>query len=310
MISRRELLAAGAALAGASLVRAASPLANLEASEQLINLRFVHLTDLHIQPELGAFDGVKQCVAKVLSLKKRPSFILIGGDAVMDVCATDATRAELQFKLLAEALKPLEMPIYWTVGNHDVYGWDAKSPIDATDPKYGKKLWEEKVKQDRSYSSFEVAGRKFIILDSIQSRGGRAWGAEIDDEQLNWLKKELDANPTQPTVIVTHVPLFTIFNQYAMGSTLPSSDRLVVRNSKEVFQCFKPNQVKLVLQGHTHVVEDCTYLGTHFMTGGAVSGDWWKGPRLGVHPEGFTVVDFAGEKVSTEYVPYGWKARS
>ena len=72
----------------------------------------------------------------------------------------------------------------------------------------------------------------------------------------------------------------------------------------------RTRSVKLVLQGHTHVVESIEYLGTRFFTAGAVSGDWWKGWRLGVHPEGFTVLDFSKDDVAVKYVPYGWKARA
>jgi len=64
------------------------------------------------------------------------------------------------------------------------------------------------------------------------------------------------------------------------------------------------------LQGHTHVVEECTYMGTQYITGGAVCGDWWKGKRLGRHPEGFGVVTVQNDSLTYRYVPYGWSVRT
>jgi hypothetical protein len=48
---------------------------------------------------------------------------------------------------------------------------------------------------------------------------------------------------------------------------------------------------------------------TRYITAGSICGDWWRGPRLGVHPEGFLVCDLDDEDMTTKYVPYGWRAR-
>jgi hypothetical protein len=84
---------------------------------------------------------------------------------------------------------------------------------------------------------------------------------------------------------------------------------MVVGNGRTFKEMIERHNVKAVLQGHTHVVEECIYRGVHYITGGAICGDWWKGPRLGVHPEGFVVATVAGDDLTWRYVPYGWKAR-
>jgi predicted phosphodiesterase len=84
---------------------------------------------------------------------------------------------------------------------------------------------------------------------------------------------------------------------------------MIVRNGKEVRDLFKDYAVKAVLQGHTHVTENCFYAGTQYITSGAVCGSWWQGPRLGVDPEGFSVCDVNGDRLSWQYVSYGWKVR-
>ena len=83
---------------------------------------------------------------------------------------------------------------------------------------------------------------------------------------------------------------------------------MIVRNGKEVRELFLGHNVRLVLQGHTHTVEESVYAGTRYITGGSICGDWWRGPRLGIHPEGLVVADLEGAEMRWKYVPYGWTA--
>ena len=43
------------------------------------------------------------------------------------------------------------------------------------------------------------------------------------------------------------------------------------------------------------------------ITGGAVSGNWWKGTRLGT-VEGYTVVSVHNGKLTTRYETYGFQS--
>ena len=168
--------------------------------------RFVHLTDLHIQPELGATEGVAKAVQKVLSLEPRPNFIITGGDHIMDGLDVTRERADLQFKLLKEALKPLEMPIYHTVGNHDIFGWARKDGNSPKEHGYGKQLFQEKVSAGRTYRSFDFGDWHFILLDSIQPVSPHGWNAEIDEDQLTWLQQDLSqTGKKRPKIGRAHV---------------------------------------------------------------------------------------------------------
>ena len=305
-ISRRSLITGVASLA---LSHRSLGSSRLEPAKPRSSFRFIHFTDLHIQPELGAVDGVALAVSKIQTLRPRPDFILTGGDHVMDALRVSRPRADLQFKLFAEALRPLEMPTYSTVGNHDIYGWSDHSPALAQDPLYGKRMFEEHIAKAPIYRSFDFGGWHFIILDSIQSRG-KGWYGAINDSQLTWLKDDLSKAGSAPKVVMTHVPVLTLAPQYIDGTTKAPNDGFILANGKDVKELIQGKNVKVVLQGHTHVVEDCDYLGTRYVTGGAVCGDWWKGYRLGVHPEGFMVYDVKGSHITNEYVTYGWKARS
>ena len=93
------------------------------------------------------------------------------------------------------------------------------------------------------------------------------------------------------------------------GSTAANDSGLVVVNSKEVLDLFKGYNLKLVLQGHLHTVEDIYIDGIHFITAGAVSARWWTGPNMGFE-EGFMLINVKGEDFDWKYVDYGWEVNN
>lgn len=273
--------------------------------------RFVHLTDVHVQPELGAFHAWTKVVQKILTLRPRPAFVTTGGDAVMDALAVSRQRATALYRLFREGTDALRTPVYHAFGNHDAYAWARNDPVLQAVPGYGKEMFKRLLGQPHTYFSFNYAHWHFIILDSIRHIPPFDWVAEIDEQQMEWLSRDLArAGKWRPVAMITHVPLFTIFTQYNSGATAVPSDKMIVRNAKEIRDIFKDYNIKAVLQGHTHVVEECVYTGTRYISCGAISGEWWRGPRLGVHPEGFVVLDIEGDNLRWEYVSYGWQAQS
>jgi hypothetical protein len=128
----------------------------------------------------------------------------------------------------------------------------------------------------------------------------------IDDDQIAWIKEELNkTDPATPIVISTHIPFITANTQKYVGSTVASDSSTVVYNSKYVLELFNGHNLKLVLQGHLHTLEDIYIDGIHFITGGAVSAGWWKGPNRGVE-EGFLYLKFNKDSFTWRYVDYSW----
>ncbi|MBC8134782.1 MAG: metallophosphoesterase [Fibrella sp.] len=306
-ITRRDLIFGGVSLAttGSTL------LTTLDADgAEPQKFSFVHITDTHIQPELGAAEGVKKAFDAIRALKEKPAFALIGGDIVMDVALVDRPRSDLLYDLWNKAAAELSLPLYYTVGNHDVYAIGGKTPVAADDPEFGKGMWQKRTGVKNRYDTFDFGGWRFVTLDSVGVAAGGKWWGEIDPEQIRWLDDLLrKTGKEQPVVFLTHIPVLTMFGLYTEGTTQALTEQTIVRNGKEFAELIRPYNVKAVFQGHTHVVEACDYLGTRYITGGAVCGEWWKGPRLGVHPEGFTVATVDGKTISHRYVPYGWQAR-
>ena len=264
---------------------------------------FAFLTDIHVQPESRATEGFKAAIAKVNELK--PDFVITGGDLIMDALAQTFGRADSLYNLYVETSRGFNMPVHNTIGNHEVFGYYEESGVDATHPLYGDKMFEDKL--GRRYYVFEFNGWRFYILDSIDEWEEGGYYGYIDQEQVAWLKKDLvGVDPETPIVISVHIPLLTVQTQIHEGSTAPNSMGSVITNSREVLELFTGHNLRLVLQGHLHAYEDIYVNGIHFITGGAVSGKWWSGPRFGME-EGFLMVNVSGDEIKSEYIDYGWQ---
>lgn len=265
---------------------------------------FIHFTDLHIQPELHAADGVAKCVARMNAQK--PDFAICGGDLVFDAAEVAYPRAKQVFDLYEETLKPFHSKVYAVPGNHDVFGISSKSGIAPTDPHYGKRIFEDRI--GPLFSSFDHKGWHFVLLDSIApGKNGRDFVGGIDAAQLEWLRADLKRmKPGTPLVVATHVPLVSGVLQL-VADPWKTAETYMVGNSREVLEILWPYQPKVVLQGHTHIRETVTYNGCRFITSGAVCGNWWKGAREG-HPEGFAVLTVRGDQIDWRYETYGFVA--
>lgn len=266
---------------------------------------FVFFTDTHIEPELDAGHGCDMCFRKIAGLQA--DFAIMGGDHVYDAQGVDGRRAKQVFDLYKKTQQVLQMPLYHTIGNHDVFGILTNSGVAPNDPAYGKKMYEDRI--GHTYYSFDRNGWHFVVLDSIQPTEDRLWEARVDEKQLAWLKDDLGrVGPKVPVMGVIHVPLVTAFATYAAEVVTESKyNTLTVANAPEVLAAFEGHNVVAVLQGHTHVNEIVDHKGTRYITSGAVCGNWWHGPRMGF-PEGFTVVSVRDGKVSTRYETYGFQS--
>ena len=221
----------------------------------------------------------------------------------MDALGQRFGKADSLYNLYMKTASEINAPVYCTMGNHDIFGIYKKYGTDTSHPEYGEKMFENRL--GKSYYSFDHKGWKFIILNSVEEKDNRYIGL-VDPDQLEWIRSELENTDKQtPIVISTHLPLITAFTQVYSGSTTPNGESLVITNSKEVLDLFDGYNLKLVLQGHLHILEDIYIFGTHFITGGAISAGWWKGPYETTE-EGFIKIDVEGDNFRWEYIDYGW----
>jgi 3',5'-cyclic-AMP phosphodiesterase len=94
------------------------------------------------------------------------------------------------------------------------------------------------------------------------------------------------------------------------GSNLEVGSSLIARNTKALLDIVHGTgaNLRLVLAGHLHHQEQIIVDGIEFLNGGAICGNWWKGPQAGC-PEGFNVIDLKPDGTySIQYLTYGWQA--
>jgi 3',5'-cyclic AMP phosphodiesterase CpdA len=263
------------------------------------------LTDMHVNGELGAAAGFAKAVRSAFDRPQPPEVLVTGGDLVMDILATGAAEADAQYALFDAQLASVKVPMHHTMGNHDMLGVYADSGLDPSHPKYGKQYFVERLKRDHAYSSFDHEDWHFVILDSLGIRE-REYIGWVDEEQRAWLEDDL-ATAAKPTVVFTHVPLWSNLIEMKRGIEEPIPPGLSIVNAHEVAPILQQHDVRLVLAGHLHINETFVYKGIEYSNVGAVSGNWWKGPREGFE-EGYARLEFRGDQVSWEYVDYGWDA--
>lgn len=312
-MSRRTLLRTGAAGAALALITPAGMARPAPSRARRRGLRVAHLTDLHIQPELRADEGVTACLRHLRSLPEPPDLVLLGGDLIMDGFAEDEGRTRLQWDLYTKVLRDeCPFPVEPCLGNHDIWGWNkSRSRTTGDEPGWGKKWAMDVLGLDRTYRSFDRGGWHFVVLDSVQPEGNGYTG-RIDNEQFEWLHADLAAVPAgRPTLVLTHIPILTATvvlgdpKRETRVREVPSA--LLMEDSRSLRDLFARHPtVRLALSGHMHRIDRVDFRGVTYLCNGAVSGNWWKGPYHECN-EGYAVLDLYDDGTfDHRYERYGW----
>jgi 3',5'-cyclic-AMP phosphodiesterase len=281
-------------------------------------LRVVHMTDMHIQPERAADQGVAACFRHIHAMKDKPDLILTGGDTIMDSFDEGFDRTKALWDLWTRTAKDENpIPMLSAVGNHDIWGWNkSKSKTKGDEKGWGKAWVCDIFARDKPYASLDQGGWHMIALDSTQPDRNDPNGYEafLDEAQFDWLSRDLAANKDKPTLILSHIPILsaTVFDGIKPNAkgNLEVSGGLMHTDFAKLNDLFLKNtQVKACVSGHMHLVDKVTFNGVTHYCNGAVSGGWWKGDHKTCKP-GYAVMDLMTDgSVTREYVTYGWDAR-
>ena len=281
------------------------------------SMRIAHLTDVHVQPERGADQGMIACLRHVQGHADRPELILTGGDSIMDSFESDDARTKLQWNIWHKNFQDeCSLKVQSAIGNHDIWGWNKKrSKTTGEEANYGKKRAIEMLRLDERYYAFDRNGWRFIVLDSTQPDGGEGYRAFLDDEQLDWLTRQLQATSDgTPVLVLSHIPIISasaiLWSKKDSRGDFTISGSLVHQDGIKIKDLFsKHKNVKLCLSGHLHHVDRVDYNGVTYLCNGAVSGNWWKGRHKDCD-EGYAIIDlFDDGSFAHQYVRYDWKAR-
>jgi Icc protein len=318
-ISRRDFISRTALFAGGAAAGLRIAGANASDPPATDPLRFVFATDSHLMvgDGLRSDEGLIAALTSIESIKPKPDFILFGGDLTHESPKLDFPAAE---QLIDRFLKiwrdQTGLQTYFTFGNHDLVGTQ-NAFVDRADPRFGKGLFKLRLSLDRDYYTFRKAGWRIIVFDNVAPNPDGSYIGGYPDEQLAFLRTELSTDPGTPTILVGHLPSVSVLAQLGVnGQTtyremaIETPASLVARNTAQLHRVLTDTNanVKAVFAGHLHHLEQIQVDGISYVNGGAVCGNWWKGPQNGC-PEGFLLVDLSKDgNVATSYQSYGWKA--
>ena len=260
--------------------------------QQSADFTFVYYTDLHIGEGVLGAERLAETLTEIASLQPIPRFCIDGGDITLQGHCGE------RYKSILERCPLL---VHHSMGNHEHL-------VDRADPKSAyRDLFGP------TYYSFNHGGSHFLILDAMKvdlsARGWRNVVGEMSSPELKWLAAYLaHVGPDTPIVLVSHIPLWTTFDE-RRGVGRYGEPAWLVMNYQAVLQALRPYNVQLVLQGHLHENEHHWENGIHFVTTGSVCGSWWD--RAGETlcpdgaPRGYRIIRVAGNQVSSTYKPAG-----
>ena len=260
-------------------------------------LTFAYLTDVHLNKDNAGNgnEGLKKALQAAVD--NGAEFVMFGGDnADTDRLGDAETTADTLHARFKRIVEEAGLPAYYTIGNHDRYYLS-----DGKEDKLGFALFERHYGPTRR--SFTQKGVHFVILNSLYPQGEEA-PYTVGEEQLAWLKADLDTVGRETPVIVSlHVPMLSLYYPVVEGS-MKAWD--MIADTKQVVDVLKGHNTQLVLQGHQHIYEQIQERNLWFVTAGAVSANWWQGSFLTTE-EGILLVRVdENNRVTWEYVDYGW----
>ena len=235
-------------------------------------------------------DDVKSLLQEFYS--EIPSYGLVAGDVLGYI-----KDANLLYPSIKQLVADIGIPFFYVPGNHDL---DFKSSTND--------LSKSAYKRDfgPNYYSFNRGKVHYVMLDDnyfIPNTG--KYKGFIDENQMNWLKQDLETIPKGSTVMVTmHIP--THSPEARRGEFEKELEHRVLQNREELYSLLKPFNVH-IFSGHEHYLENYEIsenIFEHVHT--TLSGLFWMAPwSWDGSPRGYTVYEIDGENVKWYFKSIG-----
>ena len=196
---------------------------------------FVQLSDTHwgfegpaINPD--AQGTLKKAVAAVNGLPRQPDFVMFTGDLTHTTDDPKERRKRLaEFKEIVAALKVKD--VRFMPGEHDASLDNGKAFKEFFGP---------------THYTFDHKGVHLIVVDNVSDPT-----AAIGEEQLQWLRADLEKQPKDARIVVfTHRPLFDLYPQWDWAT----------RDGDRAIALLQTHDNVTVFYGHIHQEN-------HFTTG-------------------------------------------
>lgn len=228
-----------------------------------LNFKFAVVSDLHIALPHTIWDApnrfhlvevgipaFEQILAQLIA--DQPDFLLLPGDLVQH-----GERENHQW--LAERLARLPFPVYVVPGNHDVVRQPGTS---ANDSGAGQIALADfpKIYQQFGYSDGQqlyyqqeiLPGVHLIGLNSnaFDAAGEQIGTGLIDDQQLNWLDRQLAALTGQFVMVMVH---HNVLEHLPGQSKSKLGQRYMIKNAPALVSRLQAAKVPVAFTGHLHV---------------------------------------------------------
>lgn len=204
-------------------------------------MKFVILADIHLGPEEfwhGALRRINNdaklylanFVVEINNIK--PDFVIVLGDLIKD---DNLKNDKENVACVMDLLSKLKCPVYYVAGNHDLRNI---SEFELT----------ELFKQDKLYYSFNYENTHFIVLFSRVIVNKESL---VDEQQLEWLKQDLENSKYKSIVFIHH----GLADQNLTGNPWFENkpEYALIRNRKKVRDILeKSNKVIAVFNSHLH----------------------------------------------------------
>ena len=193
---------------------------------------FLQISDSHVgfnkPANPDALGTLREAVARVKGLSRKPSFIIHTGDI------THLSKPA-EFDNAGALIGEIGSDVHYVPGEHDFLdGNQGKAYLD----RYGKGT------KGAGWYSFDDQGVHFIGLVNVHDLKAGGLG-RLGPEQLTWLADDLRAKASStPIVVFAHIPLWTVYANWGWGTD----------ESAEALSLLKRFGSVTVLNGHIHQI--------------------------------------------------------
>ena len=197
-----------------------------------MSIRVLQLTDLHVfaDPQTGLYgiptrETLSDVLALIQSRGEQFDHMVITGDHTHDELPES-------YQALRRMLDPWWDRIHMVPGNHD-------------DRSLIREIFADRVPTTAAeFITFSIDAGAWRIIGLDSHRPGEVSGA-VSDEQVEWLKGQLDAHGDGPVAIFMHHPPIQVGSPWLDALMLQDADRLL-----EVLS--SSPQIQVVSCGHVH----------------------------------------------------------
>jgi len=223
------------------------PELGVSASNEAIGERTYHHLVILGDPHLPGknIEAKENVIQKINSWDDVDMVITVG-----DFCENLGTDNE--YAAVKKFFDKLNKPLFPIAGNHDyIYsnflspqGKRVKAEAASRETKLGK--FRETFGLPSIYYSKKAGGYLLVFL----SPEGSDHLAEMSDQQIGWLRAELEKNKDTPTIIFFHAPLKGTLRDYNSNANTPN---FIAQPYEKIHEILMQNsQVFLWASGHTH----------------------------------------------------------